>query len=145
MVRLAPGLTLIVVALAPLAVCADDEDVIDYRQHIMKTMEEQAAAIDMILQKTAPADNLATHVRILAVAASTAKKAFEPRVLGGEAKPEVWAQWSDFAKRLDALSAATDSLAKTAKEGGVAATASKIQAALTCQSCHDVYRVEKKK
>ena len=129
---------------APITVRADDQDVIDYREHIMKSMGEQAAAIAMILQQKAPATNFATHVQILAITAATAKKAFEPKVLGGEAKPEVWAEWPDFAKRLDALVAATDELAKTAKDGGVSATQPKIQAALTCKSCHDTYRVPKK-
>jgi cytochrome c556 len=123
---------------------ADDQDVIDYRRHIMKTMGEQAAAIDMILQRKAPADNFAVHVKTLAVAAATAKKAFEPRVPGGEAKPDVWSNWPDFSKRLDALTTATDALAKAASDGGVAATSPKMQAALTCKGCHDTYRVPKK-
>jgi cytochrome c556 len=127
------------------SVRADDQDVIDYREHIMKTMGEQADAIGMILEHKAPADNLATHVRILAISASTAKQAFEPKVLGGEAKANVWAQWPDFAKRLDALSAATSDLAKVATDGGLAAVASKADAAFTCKSCHDTYREEKKK
>jgi cytochrome c556 len=126
------------------AVRADDQDVIDYREHIMKTMGEQAASISQILQQKAPADNFALHVQILAVAAATAKKAFEPKVPGGEAKPEVWTHWADFAKRLDDLTAATAELANTAK-AGVAAAAPKVQAAMTCKSCHDTYRVEKKK
>ena len=123
---------------------ADDQDAIDYREHIMKTMGEQVAAIRMILQQKAPATNFAVHVRILAVTAATAKKAFEPKVPGGEAKPDVWAQWPDVARRFDALVAATDDLAKSAKEGGVPATAPKVEAALTCNGCHDTYRVPKK-
>jgi len=124
---------------------ADDQDVIDYRQHIMKTMEEQTAAINQILQQKAPAENFAIHARILATTAATAKKAFESKVLGGEAKADVWAHWADFAKRLDDLTAATADLASTAKAGGVAAAAPKVQTALTCKSCHDIYFVERKK
>ena len=40
----------------------------------------------------------------------------------------------------DALTAATDELAKTAKEGGVAAAGPKVKTALTCKSCHDAFR-----
>jgi cytochrome c556 len=98
----------------------------------------------MILDQTAPADNFATHIRILAVAAATAKKAFEPKVPGGKAKPEVWAQWPDFARRLDVLAAAMNDLAKIAASGGVAAAGAKVSGALTCKSCHDTYLVEKK-
>jgi cytochrome c556 len=124
---------------------ADDQDVIDYRAHIMNTMQEQAAAISQILEQKAPAENFAVHAQILAVTAATAKKAFEPKVLGGEAKPDVWAHWADFAKRLDDLTAAWKALANAAKTGGVAAGGPMVQAASTCKGCHDAYRVEKKK
>jgi len=139
------GCAILVAATASTLARADDQDVIDYREHIMKTMGEQAAAISQILQQKAPAENFAIHVQILAITAATAKKAFEAKVLGGEAKPDVWVHWADFAKRLDDLTAATADLASTAKAGGAAAAAPKVQAALTCKTCHDTYRVEKKK
>jgi cytochrome c556 len=138
------GCAVIVAATAPTLARADDQDVIDYRAHIMKTLEEQAAAINQILQQKAPAENFAVHVQVLAITAATAKKAFEPKVLGGEAKADVWTHWTDFARRLDDLTAATADLASTAKAGGVAAAAPKVQTALTCKSCHDIYSVEKK-
>jgi len=118
---------------------AEDQDAIDYRRHIMATLGAEAAAIGQILEKNAPAEDFAIHAQILAVTASTAKKAFEPKAPGGDAKPAVWADWNDFAKRLDDLTAATADLAKTAKQGGIAAAAPKVEAALTCKSCHDIY------
>jgi cytochrome c556 len=136
--------TVLIAAAAASAAHADDQDVIDYREHIMKTMGEQAAAIGQILQQKAPAENFATHAQILAITAATAKKAFEPKVPGGEAKPDVWAQWPDFVKRLDELTAATADLARIAKTGGMAAAAPKVQT-LPCKSCHDTYRAEMKK
>src|ERR1700689_5683667 len=77
------GCAILVAATGPTLARADDQDVIDYREHIMKTMGEQAAAISQILQQKAPAENFAIHVEILAVTAATAKKAFESKVLGG--------------------------------------------------------------
>jgi cytochrome c556 len=139
------GCAILVAATASTLARADDQDVIDYRQHIMKTLEEQAAAISQILQQKAPAENFNIHVQILAITAATAQKAFEPKVLGGEAKADVWVRWPDFAKRLDALTAATADLASTAKAGGLAAAAPKVQTALNCKSCHEIYCVEKKK
>jgi cytochrome c556 len=139
------GCAILIATTASTLARADDQDVIDYREHIMKTMGEQAAAIGQILQQKAPAENFAVHVQILAVTAATAKVAFEPKVLGGEAKPDVWLHWADFAKRLDDLTAATADLANVAKAGGAAAAGPKVQAALSCKSCHDTYRVEKKK
>jgi cytochrome c556 len=123
---------------------ADDQDVIDYRTHVMKTLEEQTEAIKMIIAKKAPADNLATHVKTLAIAAGMAKKAFEPKVEGGASKPQVWSNWPDFSKQLDALTAATGELSKAATDGGVASVAPKFQSALNCQGCHDQYVVTKK-
>ena len=125
-------------------VSADDQDTIDYRQHIMKTMGEQVAILSMMAEKKAPADDFATHAEVLALTAATAKSAFEPEVEGGDAKPEVWSAWDNFEKRMDELVAATADLAKTAKSGGIAAAAPKMRAALTCKGCHDTYRVPKR-
>jgi cytochrome c556 len=126
------------------SVSADDQDVIDYRQHVMKSMGEQLAAIHMILDKKAPADNLAVHMKVLAVTATQAEKAFEPKVQGGNSKPAVWSSWPDFAKRLDTLVASTSELAKTAQSGGAVALGPKLESALNCQSCHDTYMVPAK-
>ncbi len=116
---------------------ADDQDVIDYRVHIMKSMSEDLGAINMILDKKAPADNLAAHAKALAVIATQSKKAFEPKMQGGHSRPEVWSSWADFAKQLDALVAATDALAKAA-DGGPSAVAATLKQ-VDCKSCHDTY------
>jgi cytochrome c556 len=137
---------LLVIGAAPIVANvarADEQEDIDYRQHIMKTMDEQMAAIQQIVQQKAPADNLATHLQIVASAAATAKSAFTPNSAGGRAKPDVWTKWADFSKRLDELVAASAALAKSASEAGVAATAAKLDT-LKCQGCHDLYRQKKK-
>ena len=132
LLAIASGLAFAVVSSCPALSRADDQDVIDYRVHIMKTMEEEMGAITQILQKKVPPDYFATHVKILAVTAATAKSAFTPKTPGGNAGPNIWAQWPDFAKRLDELTAVTADLAKTAASGGVTATAAKLQADLDC-------------
>jgi len=123
---------------------ADDEDTVDYRQHVMSTLGEQVAILGMMLEKKVPADDFAIHAEALALAATTAKFAFEPEVEGGAAKPEVWSAWDDFEKRMDVLVAGTAELAKIAKTGGMAAAGPKMQTALTCKGCHDTYRVPKR-
>ena len=129
----------------PALAYGDDKDVIDYREHIMKTLNEQAEALGMILS-TAIADNNATaHLEIIALTASTALKAFEPKVPGGESKPDVWAKWPDFSKRMNEFAAKTAEAARLAKEKGPKAGLSDIDNTLTCKSCHEVYREEKKK
>lgn len=123
---------------------ADDKDVIDYRQHTMNTLNEQAAALGQILSQAIPDDNVVGHLDALALAAATAVKAFEPKVLGGESKPEVWSNWADFSKRLNEFVQKTATASKTAHTQGKEAALSNILEVLTCKSCHDVYRQEKK-
>jgi cytochrome c556 len=137
------GLAIIILALASLPGRADDQDVIDYRTHVMKTLGEQMGAIGMILENKAPADNLSLHLKALAVTATQAKKAFEPQVAGGNAKPEVWANWPDFSKRLDELVTATADAASGGPHEGAAAVGAKLKA-VKCKSCHDTYRVPPK-
>ena len=90
---------------------ADDQDVIDYRKHVMITLREEVAILGMILEQRAPADDLVTHAQILATTAATTKLAFEQQIPGGESKPSVWANWDNFSKRVDELVAATADLA----------------------------------
>jgi cytochrome c556 len=143
--RAAKGLILAGLLGVTATVFADDQDVIDYRQHVMNTLGDQLAAVHMILDKKAPPDAFVTHMKVIAIAATQAKSAFEPKVAGGNSKPEMWSNWADFAKRLDALTAATASLAKAAQDGGPAAVAPKLDATLDCKSCHDLYMVPAKK
>jgi cytochrome c556 len=121
----------------------EDQELIDYRRHIMVTMGEEVALLNMMIQKKASVTDFAAHARALALTASQAKKAFEPKAEGGNSKATVWSAWADFAKRLDAMTSATADLAKAAKEGGVAAAGPKMQA-LNCDSCHETYLEQKK-
>jgi cytochrome c556 len=132
------GAALLAAIVLPAIARADDQDTIDYRQHIMQTMGEQMVLINQIVQKKAPTDNLATFTQILAMTAATAKSAFTPNVAGGDSKPGIWTNWADFSKQLDELVASTGDLANAAKAGDIAAAAPKV-AALGCMSCHDIY------
>src|SRR5690606_18363645 len=75
---------------------ADEKDTIEYRQHIMKSLDAQSAILGQIVSGAVPDDNLVQHLDVLALLASTALKSFEAKVPGGEAKPEVWSDWPDF-------------------------------------------------
>jgi cytochrome c556 len=135
---------LALLALLP-AAYADDKDVIDYRQHIMNTLNEQAAALGQILSASVPDDNVIAHLDAIALTASTALKAFMSKVPGGEAKPEVWANWADFSKRMNDFARMTSEMAKTGHEQGKDAGLANVVDALSCKSCHDTYRREKPK
>ena len=68
---------------------ADGKDAIEYRQHIMKSLEQQTAALGQILSGAGPTENTVAHMETLALSASIALKSFEAKVPGGAAKPEV--------------------------------------------------------
>jgi cytochrome c556 len=121
----------------------DDKDVVDYREHVMNTLNEQSGAVGQILSGAVPDDNLVAHLDAIALTASIALKAFQPKVLGGEAKPDVWANWSDFAKRMNEFAQKTALTAKAAKEPGRSGVSEMIIEALSCKACHDTYRHEK--
>ncbi len=121
---------------------ADDQDTIDYRQHIMNTIGDQMLLINQIIHKQAPADGLAAFAQILALNAALAPGAFMQNVAGGDSKATVWTNWKDFSKQLQALVDSSNDLAMTAKSGDLTMVATKV-AALNCMGCHDVY-VQKK-
>ncbi len=123
---------------------ADDQDVIDYRKHVMKTIGEQVGAIQLILENRVPADNLAVHLQAIAATAPQAKSAFTAEVAGGRSKPEVWANWEDFSQRLDRFVAGAQELAQAAQAGDAAAAAAKLPAMVDCKGCHEVYRAPAK-
>ncbi|MBX7198228.1 MAG: cytochrome c [Rhodospirillaceae bacterium] len=129
---------------APFAARADDKDVIEYRQHAMKTLQEQTAIIGEIVSGAVPADNLPAHAEAIALAAQISAKSFDAKIPGGETKPEVWTKWADFSKRMSDFAAATRLFADTAKKGAsLGEMTSILTQALPCKECHDIYRQEK--
>ena len=118
---------------------AEDAERIDYRRHVMRTLGEHSAALQMIAQKKAPAENFKLHVRALALASTQALKAFEPHAEGGNAKAEVWKNWPDFSARLQRMVASLAELEKVTDSGGVTVALPKLKGAGACQGCHDVY------
>ncbi len=122
---------------------ADDKDTIEYRQHIMKALDAQVAVLGMILSGAAPEDNLLSHLDTIALIAQGSLQSFQAKAPGGDSSPEVWAKWDDFSKRMNTFAAATAKVAKIAREQGKDAIMSEVAPALSCKSCHDVYRVKK--
>lgn len=143
--RVSRALALGVTLLLPLMGHADDKDVVEYRQRIMKSLQEQTAAFGQILSGAGPTENTQAHMDALALSASLALKAFEAKVPGGEAKADVWSNWPDFAKRMQDFADKTAHMAKTGREQGTDAAVMEVLDALSCKSCHDLYRDEKKK
>jgi len=122
---------------------ADGQDNIDYRQQIMKQLDAEATALGMIVSGQVPPDALSLQSRALASSAKSALKAFEPKVPGGEAKPEVWAKWDDFSKRMQTFAQKSEEMAKVSETGNVQKVTELMIDALPCKACHDVYRQKK--
>ncbi len=139
------SLFLITCLTLPGAVRADDQDIITFRELIMKEMDAEAAAIGMMLAGQIPPDSLTLQCKAVAASAKSALEAFKPKVPGGEAKPEVWSKWDDFAKHMKAFEAAADDMAKASEGNNVNAVAERVIAALPCKDCHDSYRNKKDK
>jgi cytochrome c556 len=107
---------LVAMSVATALARADDGDFIDYRQHIMATLEEQSQALGLILSGAVPDDNAVAHLEILAL----------------------------ISKRINDFAAKTAELVKTAKTRGARAGLAGVADGLTCKGCHDRYREEKK-
>ena len=130
---------------APFVARADDKDVIDYREHIMKALDEQTAALGMIVSTQIPPDNLRQHCDELALLAKSVLKSFEPKVQGGEAKPDVWAHWDDFSGKIKTFVEKSQAMADAADKGAdMSQVTEMLVDALPCKGCHDTYRDEAK-
>jgi cytochrome c556 len=123
---------------------SDPQDVITYRELIMKEPKAEAAALGLMVAGQIPPDNLTLQAKAAAASARSALKAFEPKVPGGEAKPEVWANWADFAKRMQSLAQGAEEMAKASEGNNLQAVSGLIVTALPCKECHDTYRNKKK-
>jgi cytochrome c556 len=123
---------------------SDPQDLITYRELIMKELEAEAAALGLMVAGQIPPDNLTLQAKAAAASARSALKAFEPKVPGGEAKPEVWANWADFAKRMQSLAQGAEEMAKASEGNNLQAVSGLIVTALPCKECHDTYRNKKK-
>jgi cytochrome c556 len=123
---------------------ANEEDAREYREHIMKSLNAQAAILGQIVSTAVPPDNLQAHMDSIALLASTALAAFEPKAPGGEAKPEVWSQWPDFSKRMKEFAEKTAAAAKLGHTASPEEALSNMLDVMDCKGCHEVYRNEKK-
>jgi cytochrome c556 len=144
MIRVINAVAVGVVLMLPMVGYSEDKDAVEYRQHIMKSLEAQTAGFGQILSGAGPAENTLAHMETLALTASLALKSFEAKVPGGAAKPEVWKDWPDFSKRMKEFADKSAEMAKIGREQGVEQASMLVIEALPCKGCHDVYRAEKK-
>lgn len=148
-VMLAPVIAF--VAMAPARATAEgaiskqeSDGIIFERQNIMLQLEKDAELLGEIAAGIKPADKLGEVTKSIAESAAASKAAFEPHVPGGRSKPEVWANWADYSKRLDAFDINARKLAELGAKGDLTGVTNMLGGALPCKECHDVYRGPKK-
>ncbi len=120
------------------------ETLIYERQQLMIQIDKDSELLGEIVAGIAPATKLKETTAALARDAKESHDAFSMKVPGGRTKPEAWSNWADFSKRLDAFVAGAEKIAKLGETGSVPAVNDVLGDAMTCKTCHDLYREPKK-
>ena len=137
-----------VAATAWAAQAAEPEDIIKYRQNVMKSQGAHLAAVGAIIQgKVDYKSQLADHLKALQASTKDVPGLFPKDSDFGETKAQdsVWKNSADFQKRSKDTHDKVNALAKS-----VAANDSKNYAARfkdvadSCKACHKDYRKEEK-
>lgn len=115
----------------------------DYRHSIMEGMQSHEDALRSLLNGVVDhPDHVLLHAQAIRSLSLMVPDIWpEDSAEGTRAKPEIWANWTDFVTRIDALQEATAALVAAAESGDMEATseaAGNVQRA--CRSCHGEYR-----
>lgn len=130
--------------LAPIsAVHGQSEDPVLDRQLIMQQLEDDAEALGMIAARLTPPTKMAEHARSVAASARESYEAFKQNAPGGAAKPEIWTNWDDYSKKMEAFIANADKMVEVAEKGDLNGVTEIMVDAMPCKACHDVYRQRK--
>ncbi|MET0270079.1 MAG: cytochrome c [Sphingomonas sp.] len=123
---------------------AEADGIIFERQNLMLQLGKDAETLGDIAAGIQPKTKLADVTRSIAETTAASRAAFEPNVPGGRAKPEIWTNWADYARRLDELDKGAKQLAELGAKGDLATLTNVLADALPCKGCHDAYRGPKK-
>ena len=119
------------------------EDPVLARQLIMQQLEDEAEALGSIAARITPPTKMAEHAHNVAKLARESYDSFKQNAPGGAAKPEIWTNWADYSKHMEAFIANADKMTKAADAGDVNGVTELLVDALPCKQCHDVYRQKK--
>ncbi len=120
----------------------------DYRHSIMEGMEQHQGALRSLLTGVVDhPDHVLPHAQAIQALSMMLPEVWpEGSAEGTRAKPEIWANWSDFMSRITALQETTAALVSAAESGNMEATseaAGNVQRA--CRSCHGDYRARQQR
>ena len=114
-----------------------------YRQLVMQDLERNAETLGKIVAGVVPPTGLAATTQAIAKGAIEARDSFANKAPGGMVRPEAWANWDDFSKRMNAFVANSAEMARVGASGDLSSVTQNLVAALPCKDCHDLYRVER--
>lgn len=117
-----------------------DQEAIEYRKHIMNTLDSQFKAIAAIVAFNGPAENLRSHLEAALVTADMVGPSFEKRMPGGTSQSYLWDQWSDYTRHMRQFEAALAMAIEAAKFGSVTDVVWYTDQ-ISCRKCHDIYRL----
>jgi cytochrome c556 len=125
-------------------VTGDTDNVIQYRQGVMRTIGANAGAIAAILEGKVPyKTTLAGHARVMATATTWVGDAFRQNTAGQgkektKASEKIWKDWSKFEDNYKNLQTEAQKVAKLAEAGDTAGVGDALKPLFkTCKSCHD--------
>jgi cytochrome c556 len=113
------------------------------RQLVMQQLEKDSGMMGKVLAGIESKDKLSATADALAKDAKEVRDSFQSKTPGGRTKPEAWANWEDFSKRLDDMVAKTEHMAEVAKTGNVNGVNELVADAIPCRGCHTAYRAPK--
>ncbi len=138
---------LAVVALPATTMGAETEDIIKYRQGVMKSVGgHTAAAAQIVRGKVDYADDLVYHAESIARSMQTVESLFPKDTDFGETRAldAIWSQADKFKQVSEESRAATKAFVDAAKANDKAAFAAKFKAMVdSCKACHKDFREKK--
>ncbi len=128
-------------------VAAETEDIIKYRQGVMKSVGgHMAAAAQIVRGKVDYADDLVYHAESIARTMQTVESLFPKDTDFGETRAldAIWSQADKFKQVSDEARAATSAFRDTVKANDKAAFTAKFKTvADSCKACHKDFREKK--
>ena len=144
------AMTVLVAAPAVTRAASSPENVVKYRQTVMKAIGAHMGGIGAVLKGEVDygPKHIEEHAEALNGMAQILADAFREDVgtSGGEtaAKQEIWSDWNDFVAKAKGLEEAAGNLGDLAEGGDMAAIGDGVKAlGGACGACHNTFRVKK--
>ena len=124
-------------------VLADADASIEYRQSVFKVVKWHMDSLGAMARGDAEfdADAALHHSRQVHALSFMAKEGFGEGTQGGDAKPEIWANWDQFSGGMEKFQEVSGAMVAAAEEGTLQALRPAVgQMGQTCRTCHDNFR-----